>query len=167
VLDAEYIDHKRLKALWSEITHGSEIVDIRAIKSPEKAANYVARYVARPANLAEYETDDACEIVEAFTSRRLVGCWGTAREADLTGKANFEKSDWRYLGSWNEITARCYDQGWENVIVQHWLRGEPINVDWLQLITDTGDTVDETTEIEPEPPPKQLDLFEFAPRHRG
>ena len=167
VLDAEYVPHPMIKALWEQITHGSTIVDIRTVTSPEKAANYVARYVARPANLADYETDDALEIIEAFEGRRLVGCWGTAREADLTGKATFEKSDWRYLGSWTSITAECYSQGWQQVIVHHWMRGEPVNVDWLQLITDTGDTIDESTDVEPEPPPQQLDLFEHAPRYRG
>jgi hypothetical protein len=160
VLDSEFVPHARIKQWWSEVTHGSTIVDIRSIKSVHVATRYVARYVSRPANLHDYETDDAVEIIRAFASRRLVGTWGTAAEADLTGKKDWVRSDWVYLGSWLEITREVSAKPYASAVLYAWQSGHPVDPQWLESITPNEVEHNHGNEMEPDPMPKQLWLWD-------
>jgi hypothetical protein len=80
LLDSEYIPHGILKQAWKRVTGDSEIVDIRVIYKAKTAAEYVARYAARPAMLSELPTSRRVECVDSLHNRRLLGKWGSANE---------------------------------------------------------------------------------------
>lgn len=84
VLDAEYMPHKRLKALWKSVTGDSDIVDIRAVRDPVKVAEYVARYAARPCELSGLNNLQRLQLLLAFHNRRLCGKWGDTGDLELT-----------------------------------------------------------------------------------
>lgn len=164
VLDAEFIPHATIKKLWMDITHGSDIVDIRGMKSPDLAAAYVARYVARPANMADYTTDDQLQIIEAFNHRRLVGTWGTAKAADLTGKPEFNRSDWAYIGSWQQVTVDACSNPLLARAVRAWMDNSPLDPGEIPGLIPS-EMEQNPHEIEPDPPPQQLVLFSTERRY--
>lgn len=43
-----YIDWAKLRADWTCVTHGSNVIDCRFVNSANKAADYVAKYVGKP-----------------------------------------------------------------------------------------------------------------------
>jgi len=100
VIDSKWIDGKKLWRTWLKITGTSKVIDIRAVKDPDKVAEYVARYSARPSDLAVLGAPDQLELVTALHGRRLVGTWGTAREMSLSPSKPPDADRWRKVGSW-------------------------------------------------------------------
>ena len=100
VIDAKYIDHTKLWKTWLTITHTSKVVDIRSVKDEAQVAEYVARYAARPSDLAELQLGDQLELVTSLHGRRLCGTWGTARVVSLTPSKPQDSDDWKNIGSW-------------------------------------------------------------------
>lgn len=45
---ADYLDSRKLSALWRKVTHGSFIVDVRRVRTSDDVANYVAGYLTKP-----------------------------------------------------------------------------------------------------------------------
>ena len=84
VLDADFMPHKTLKALWKSVTGDSDIVDIRAVRDPSKVAEYVARYAARPCELAGLTNLQRLQVLLAMHGRRLCGKWGDADDLQLS-----------------------------------------------------------------------------------
>ncbi len=103
VMDSDYMPQAWLSHVWAEITHGSTIVDIRTVFSPERTADYVARYAAKPSNLTDLTPTSGEEIIRSLHGRRLAGTFGTGREIQLSRKKFEDKKKWSKLGSWNFI----------------------------------------------------------------
>jgi len=108
VLDSDWLLHSQLSLLWERITHGSPVVDIRAVRDSEKAADYVARYATSPANLVNLELTDAIECFFALHGRRICGTWGSARKVPLRPPKLGDDSPWRHIGGWCVVT-QCAD----------------------------------------------------------
>jgi hypothetical protein len=106
ILHGKYLPHSELSKLWLRITGSSPVVDIRAVRDPEEAADYVARYSARPAQLRSYPIDLRVEIFCAMHRRRLCGSWGSARSVSLSPPARVESDRFVRLGSWTQIMFR-------------------------------------------------------------
>lgn len=100
VLDAEYIDKFALSTAWATITVTSKIVDIRKVEDPNKMAEYVARYAARPSLLASLDQSERLELASALHGRRLVGTWGSARSISLRPSKPPDADDWVSVGDW-------------------------------------------------------------------
>lgn len=103
ILDADYVPQKVLADKWLKVTKTSSVLDIRQIRSPEKAADYVARYVARPGKISDMPVDYRAEIYTTFGGLRSCGCFGTARVAKITTKTPFDATQWETIGSWGVV----------------------------------------------------------------
>jgi len=81
-----YIHQPDLSAAWHSITGDSYIVDVRAIRNPELAIAYVAKYASKPpsASLAR-NPDKLKEAVIALHGRRLCLTTGCFRGVKLSG----------------------------------------------------------------------------------
>lgn len=93
-----FIDYRKLTDAWRRVTHGSCVVDIREVRNPDKAAEYVARYVSRPldddpdmspARLVEY--------VLATKGRRLLIASGNAPL--IMPEPEPDEHDWQHVDS--------------------------------------------------------------------
>ena len=100
VMDSDFLEHAKLWKAWLSITLTSKVVDIQAVSDPGDVAEYVARYAARPSDLAELELGDQLELVTSLHGRRLVGTWGTARVVSLTPSKPQDSDSWKNVGSW-------------------------------------------------------------------
>jgi hypothetical protein len=103
LFEGRFLPHAELSAKWKEITHGSSVVDIRAVTNPRKAAEYVARYAAAPCELADLDLQGAVDVVSALFSRRIVGTFGTGRSIKLTAMPPPDAADWEPMGSFGLI----------------------------------------------------------------
>lgn len=77
VADGQYMPHDGLKKAWLSITGDSFIVHIKAVPDRERAARYIARYVAKPADLARWSPAQIVEYAEAMHGRRLLQTFGS------------------------------------------------------------------------------------------
>lgn len=126
LLSGKYIPHDRLSELWSKITHGSYIVDIRTIRDQNEISKYVARYSSRPARLIEYSVPDRLEIMTALHGRRLCGKWGTASKVRLSNKFKGDLGEWRNVGSWSEVVKDRKHNKLSAVLFQCWSSNDPL-----------------------------------------
>jgi hypothetical protein len=142
LFEGRFIEHEQLKQIWSNITHGSTVVDIRAVKNAQKAADYVARYAACPCNLCDLELDRAVEVVESLHSRRICGTFGSGRAIKLTPKAPDDAKDWKFIGSFKSVINMAYSKPEMREVLKCWKSGDACN--WIPP--------------EPKAPPNALDL---------
>ncbi|GAI50004.1 unnamed protein product, partial [marine sediment metagenome] len=77
VVTGDFFPRRRLSRIWCEITCGSLVTEIRAIKDPAGAANEVARYATSPGDISSMSPDDGLEMADAMHGRRICGTWGT------------------------------------------------------------------------------------------
>jgi hypothetical protein len=98
-----YIAQRDLSRQWAHITHGSTIVDIRAVRNPEKAAEYVARYASAPCDPSGLDFEAALELIEAMHGRRICGTFGNGKEIQLVPKKCPDSDDWEYLAGYTEV----------------------------------------------------------------
>lgn len=119
--DGRYLPHDRLSDIWCEITHGSSVVDIRAVKNPKKAAEYVARYATAPAKLDDLEKDDAVEVVDSLAGRRVCGTFGTAKGLQLVPKKCPDADEWEFLCGVGGCMAARNTSDWHKEIYSAWI----------------------------------------------
>jgi hypothetical protein len=126
VLDAEYLPHKTLKAIWLEITGDSSIVDIKAVRDPQKVAEYVARYAARPCKLKDLEPEQRIEVVQALHGRRLCGKWGDTEDLQLSVKSVDADSDYVTICDYSKLSDLCKISEFAVSIRYAYSTGEPV-----------------------------------------
>lgn len=112
--------------LWSQVTHGSMIVHIRAAKNPRATADYVGRYVARPALLSKLPPECAVEIIQAFHGRRLFGTWGPKPIRPEIRRRRLDRSAWEILKSWIEVFTERGRNTTAMIIWNCWKSREPL-----------------------------------------
>lgn len=74
--DGLFWSQRDLSDLWRKTTGDSFIVDIRMVGSRQAAANYVAKYVAKPMDSASWPDAKLCEYAEALHGKRMVHTFG-------------------------------------------------------------------------------------------
>lgn len=126
LLDSDYIPQAYLKQIWKEITHGSEIVDIKSIHNTDKVSSYVARYCARPCNLKDYDEEQCIEIFNAFHGRRLCGSWGTGSDCKLSNIKSDDIDCWQRVGSYKAVVSQAYSLSRARIILEAWLSKKPV-----------------------------------------
>lgn len=101
-----WIDAKRLRKLWHEITGDSFIVDVQLVRSQEKLARYVVKYVSKPLNTSFINQPEYLdEAVTAMHGRKLVTAWGTF--ADLQTTAQPDDVEWEPVLSLADLHAQA------------------------------------------------------------
>jgi hypothetical protein len=123
--EGKFVHHAELVKAWETITHGSKVVDVRAVKDIEKSAEYVARYAAAPCRLLNYDTDKALECVQALHGRRICGTFGTAKGVSLRPKACEDVEDWQELDSFFNIQNNVDNSEIAKGIYRAWITNKP------------------------------------------
>lgn len=99
IADADYIPQAELATTWAKLTYGSNIVDIRRIKTMEQAVNYVAKYVGKPNHKLYEDADDALvEYATAIDKGKMTWTLGTMQFKRETPEQREERkanSDWK------------------------------------------------------------------------
>jgi hypothetical protein len=124
LFEGRFIEHEQIKTIWSQITHGSTVVDIRAVKDPKKAADYVARYAAAPCELSELPLSDAVACVKALHSRRICGTFGTGRAIKLSAQAPEDAHEWKFIGSFQSVITASFSKDEFKEVVKCWKTGQ-------------------------------------------
>jgi len=122
VCDGKYFPHKELMSMWSEITHGSSIVDIRAVKNAKKVADYVARYATAPCAIDKLDDDDALAVFDALHGRRICGAFGTAKGLQLVPKKCPDSEEWEYLDSFGSVQFNRHKSDWHRTIYECFIK---------------------------------------------
>ena len=80
-----FFAHRELKNAWTKASRGSAIVDIRLIKDPKKACDYVASYITRPDewDLTTTPRSRIQEYILALRGQRLVILTGQIPKLNL------------------------------------------------------------------------------------
>lgn len=144
----KYLEQSALREKWYKITHDSNIVDIRAIKSAVKTADYVARYATAPADLSKMVIEDAIEVFDALAGRKMCGTFGTGKEIQLVPKQCPDADDWEDIGSFWQITNKRWCDNHAAAIYYCWTTRTPCRLDLTP----------------PEPaPPEERDYLEYEP----
>lgn len=103
ICEGRYLPREELSDMWFNITHGSSVVDIRAVNDHKKAVEYTARYASAPCRLSDLDMEDAIEVVDSMHGRRICGTFGTAKVVQLVPKKCPDAEEWEYLGGFWEI----------------------------------------------------------------
>jgi hypothetical protein len=139
VLDCDFIPRKKLSELWQKCTLTSCVIDIRAVKRPEKIAEYVARYAARPGTLASLDPEDQMELVWSMHGKRLVGKWGSASGIILRPKKPDDHEAWKSIGGWSRIRDFLFESDQAKAIVNAWRKNKPLPDDFdLEAVLEEG-----------------------------
>jgi len=128
LLDGNFLEHDVIKRQWARITKGSTIVDIRAVKQANKAAEYVARYAQQPTDPGHLLPEELDEVLDAFHNRHTKGSWGSLKGTPLTPQAMEDAGDWEYLDSWFRVTSLYRLSARATQIVDAWFDGHPLPV---------------------------------------
>jgi len=116
-----------LMKLWAEITHGSTVIDIRAIMDTDKAVKHNARYCATPATLVDLYPWQRYELYDCFKGRRLVGCWGTAKDISLRPVKPPDSDLWLNVGSWSTVIGLAGSDNNADAILLAWRTQKPLS----------------------------------------
>lgn len=123
VVTGAFFPRRRLSRIWYEITCGSMVTEIRAVKDPQGAANEVARYATSPGDISVLSPDDGLEMVDALHGRRICGTWGTGRGISLRPSPTIVKEEWENIGSWQAVMSYLDTDKDAQAIVHAWKSG--------------------------------------------
>lgn len=80
-----YIPQDLARAVWSQVTGDSYIVDVRFCHNPEHAAAYVAKYASKSCGPnVHLDVGRLAECIKAFAGRRLIAAFGDWRSLSLS-----------------------------------------------------------------------------------
>jgi hypothetical protein len=83
ITDGEFMPQQVLSDVWKSITGDSFIVHVKAVPDRERAARYIAAYVAKPLDVQRWPEAAIREFADAMRGRRLLQPFGVAMNADL------------------------------------------------------------------------------------
>lgn len=120
VIDSPYVPQNLLSEEWHKQTLTSNIVDIRSVYDTGKVSEYVARYCTRPAQLKDYQFEDAVEIFSVFHGRRMCGTWGTGKICSLRQGRPADSTSWEKVGSWKSVLTQVRTLPRARLILDAW-----------------------------------------------
>lgn len=110
------ISARALSKLWRRVTGDSFIVDVQAVRSPERAGSYVAKYLTKGFDSSLIaDPDRLSECIRATSGRRMLVTWGSWYNA-LRDDPPERGGGWKVVGGLEGILERA-DAGDE------WARG--------------------------------------------
>ena len=162
LIDGKYMEQHRLSELWELVTFGSPVVDIRRIYDPVATAQYVARYTARPAKMADMPLADRIEVIESLKGKRLCGTFGNAKGVKLTPPKIKDGSDWQDIGYYDNIVKRAANEPLARTILFCYNTNRPLSEEQYEKFT--GHPVSTIIEVLVKPPETQLWLEFYKPK---
>lgn len=110
LVHGKYLDQTALKNAWHRITGDSFIVDVRAVRDANNAADYTAKYATKGFDGSVTESVPVLvEAVRALAGKRLITTFGDWRGFALTGTEPTD-AGWTLVGSYDEVR-RWADNG--------------------------------------------------------
>lgn len=161
LVEGLYLPKRELSRMWSQITYGSYVVDIRVVHDPQAAANDAAKYAACPGSLVDLSLTEASELVNSMNGRRICGTWGTGRAVSLRPTKQTDKDQWKCVGDWLFILNNRDTSPNARAILNAWKDKQPLEagID-CNPINYTGDIPDGV-------PPEQLVFDEVYKQERN
>jgi len=129
LIDSDFIEQKKLSQLWAEITKGSTVCDIRAVIDTDRAVQHNARYCATPATLVDLMPWERNELYYTFAKRRLVGCFGSAKDISLRPTKPPDSDSWKSLGSWDLVIGLAGEDSRADEILEAWRNRKPLDAE--------------------------------------
>lgn len=106
IVTGTWIDARKLRKLWLDITGDSYIVDVQLVRSHLKLARYVVKYVSKPMNTSfANDPEHLDEAVLALKGRKMVTAFGTF--ADLHTTAQPDDTHWEPVLSLDDLNRRA------------------------------------------------------------
>lgn len=158
VLEGKYMVHGDLSELWDQVTYGSPVVHLVGIDDNEKAADYVARYAARPAKMEEQPIADRIEIMEALHGKRLSGTFGSAKCVTLTPPKIEDGPDWQFVASYDVVVSDSTTNKAAQALLDAWKLDKPAPMWAIKVYADKGKP---KINLEPETKPDIQYLMDF------
>lgn len=104
VYEGIYWQQADISAAWKAASDGSYICDIRAVHTRSAAANYIAKYVAKPNGMAEWPVEAICEYAADMAGRRLIHTFGASYAEEIDDESAGEiKAECERLCSANRL----------------------------------------------------------------
>lgn len=162
IVTGSYMPYRKLRSLWYFVTGDSEVLDIRVVRDAKKVGDYVARYAARPCQLANIPFEQGVEVMMSLASRRLAGSWGTAKGISFRPKKIPDPDNWEYLGGWSIINELSrYDENAKAILKAYYCNlalGDGFSCyDYEAFIDGVGTMEAADLEVDPKPPPTLFD----------
>ncbi len=108
LLQGRYIPQDELSKIWFQITHTSDVVDIRIVENQDHCTRYICKYASKPLDhTVVVHPNKLDEAVLALKGKRLCLTFGTWRGYQLTALP--ENGEWIQLGTLEEIITRAED----------------------------------------------------------
>jgi hypothetical protein len=105
ICTGNYLPHAELVSVWSQVTDGSSIVDVRLVRDHKDVANYVLGYVRKPLKShLLHNQPRLIELIEAYAGRRTVITFGTWHSLKLW--QTDPEVGWHYLCTLEEFVAQ-------------------------------------------------------------
>jgi len=162
MIDADFMDRKKLSSLWAEITGGSTVIDIRAIFDTDRAVKHNARYCTTPMSLVDLPPWERYEVHDCFNKRRLVGCFGTARHISLRPKKPVDSDQWLSVGSWSFVVGLAGEDSRADEILLAWKTQKPLSAE--STLIPLEHNIDDRAPPEERPTVQQQWYFDFYTR---
>jgi hypothetical protein len=83
LVDGKYYEQSALSLAWLQATGDSSICHITKVNSAKSAANYIAKYVAKPGDFSMFTQSEILDFARAMKGRRLLGTFGTSHSLKL------------------------------------------------------------------------------------
>jgi len=164
IAEGRYIDKRVLSSVWDEITHGSRIIDIKAVKNAKKASEYVARYATAPCDLSSLSLESALEVVESLHGRRICGTFGTALGLQLVPKRCPDSDDWEFMCGTHEVFYKRHHSDWHAEIYNAFISDRP---SWAAPIPPPPDPGDLVASLQDSPITFKQFVFEWSSFYGG
>jgi hypothetical protein len=120
LVNSKYIPQSNLSSLWKSITHGSSVVDIRAVHKRQQAIDYVARYASSPCQMSDLPFPRRVELFDSMHGRRICGGFGSAKSLRVRTVPPADKSKWINVGSWWTVTRMASSVPFAEQILSAW-----------------------------------------------
>lgn len=163
LIDSDFIDRKKLSQMWAEITLGSTVIDIRAVIDTDKAVQHNARYCASPATLVDLQPWERIDLHDTFANRRLVGCFGTAKNISLRPVKPPDSDSWISVGSWDLVIGLAGEDSRADEILEAWRNKKPLSADSTLLSVEYE--VDDRAPPDNKPLVIEQYVFDFYTRY--
>lgn len=162
IVTGSYMPYRKLRSLWYYATGDSEVLDIRVVRDPKKVGDYVARYAARPCQLADIPFKQGVELMTSLYGRRLAGSWGTAKGISFRPKRVPDPENWEYLGAWSIVNELSKSDDDAKAILKAYYCNQSLGegfscYKYEAFIDGIGDTDKSKVYIDPKPPPTLFD----------
>lgn len=106
IVTGTWIDAKKLRKLWLDITGDSYIVDVQLVRSHEKLARYVVKYVSKPMDSGfAHDADRLDEAILSLKGKKMVTAFGTF--ADLQTTSQPDDMHWEPVMSLTDFNDRA------------------------------------------------------------